>query len=65
MKTLIAIPAFNEEASLGAVLANLAEHHPLTHVVVIDDGSNGRTNSRGWLIYDTNSRVSSRSARRR
>ncbi len=43
MKTLIAIPAFNEEASLGAVLANLAEHHPLTHVVVIDDGSRDNT----------------------
>jgi glycosyltransferase involved in cell wall biosynthesis len=43
LKTLIAIPAFNEEASLGAVLRDLREHHPLEHVVVIDDGSRDST----------------------
>ncbi|MEO8261768.1 MAG: glycosyltransferase family 2 protein [Pseudolysinimonas sp.] len=43
MKTLIAIPAFNEEASIGAVLAELAGHHPLEHVIVIDDGSRDAT----------------------
>ena len=42
-KTLIAIPAFNEEASIGAVLADLRDHHPLEHVIVIDDGSRDRT----------------------
>jgi glycosyltransferase involved in cell wall biosynthesis len=41
--TLIAIPAFNEEASLGAVLADLRLHHPLEHVIVIDDGSRDST----------------------
>lgn len=43
MKTLIAIPAFNEEASLGAVISDLAGHHPLDHVIVIDDGSRDAT----------------------
>ncbi len=43
IRTLIAIPAFNEEASIGAVLEDLREHHPLEHVIVIDDGSKDRT----------------------
>lgn len=43
MKTLVAIPAFNEELSLGAVLASLQQHHPLEHVVVVDDGSRDAT----------------------
>ncbi|UCF19050.1 MAG: glycosyltransferase [Gemmatimonadota bacterium] len=46
MHVLIAIPAFDEEATLGSVLANLPRvlggaHH--TDVVVIDDGSTDRT----------------------
>jgi glycosyltransferase involved in cell wall biosynthesis len=43
LRTLIAIPAFNEEASIGAVLADLKIHHPLEHVIVIDDGSRDAT----------------------
>ena len=43
LKTLIAIPAFNEEASIGAVIADLAGHHPLDQVIVIDDGSRDAT----------------------
>jgi len=43
LRTLIAIPAFNEEASIGAVLADLRNHHPLEHVIVIDDGSRDAT----------------------
>ena len=43
VKTLVAIPAFNEEASIGAVLKNLQEHHPLEHIIVIDDGSKDAT----------------------
>jgi glycosyltransferase involved in cell wall biosynthesis len=39
VRTLVAIPAYNEELSLGSVLASLKEHHPLEHVVVVDDGS--------------------------
>lgn len=45
MKTLIAIPAYNEEASIGAVLSNLADHHDLEHVIVVDDGSRDATAS--------------------
>ncbi len=43
LRTLIAIPAFNEEASLGAVLTELRVHHPTEHVIVIDDGSRDDT----------------------
>lgn len=43
MKTLVAIPAFNEQDSIGAVLDQLGTHHPLSQVVVIDDGSRDRT----------------------
>jgi glycosyltransferase involved in cell wall biosynthesis len=45
MKTLIAIPAYNEEASIGAVLKDLRDHHPLEHVIVIDDGSRDATSA--------------------
>jgi glycosyltransferase involved in cell wall biosynthesis len=45
MKTLIAIPAFNEEASIVAVLTDLREHHPLEHVIVVDDGSRDATSA--------------------
>lgn len=45
MKTLIAIPAYNEEASIGAVIADLAGHHDLEHVIVVDDGSRDATAS--------------------
>ena len=43
LKTLIAIPAYNEQASIGAVIAELAGHHPLEHVIVVDDGSRDDT----------------------
>jgi glycosyltransferase involved in cell wall biosynthesis len=45
VKTLIAIPAYNEEASIGAVLKNLRDHHPVEHVIVIDDGSRDATSA--------------------
>jgi len=43
LRILIAIPAFNEEASIGAVLDELGAHHDLADVVVIDDGSKDAT----------------------
>lgn len=43
MKMLIAIPAYNEEASLGSVLDELETYHPREHIVVIDDGSTDGT----------------------
>jgi glycosyltransferase involved in cell wall biosynthesis len=54
MKTLIAIPAYNEQASIGAVIADLAGHHPLEHVIVIDDGSGDATSQ---IARDTGVRV--------
>ncbi|HWK20771.1 MAG TPA: glycosyltransferase family 2 protein [Microbacteriaceae bacterium] len=45
MRTLVAIPAFNEEASIGPVLDGLAAYHPLADVVVVDDGSHDRTSA--------------------
>jgi len=41
--TIVVIPAFNEEASLPAVLADLAATVPTFDVVVVDDGSSDRT----------------------
>lgn len=43
MRVLVAIPALNEEAALGAVLESLAAVHPLADVVVVDDGSRDGT----------------------
>lgn len=45
LRTLIIIPAFNEEASLPAVLDELAVAVPDYHVVVVDDGSRDATAS--------------------
>lgn len=42
-RTAIVIPAYNEEASLPAVLADLARAVPEFDVVVVDDGSADRT----------------------
>ncbi len=42
MKTLVVIPAFNEEKSIGAVLKDL-KNHKFKHIVVIDDGSKDKT----------------------
>ena len=42
-KTLIIIPAFNEEASLPGVLAGLRLNAPEHDVLVVDDGSTDRT----------------------
>jgi len=39
VKVLIAIPAYNEEASIGPVLRELEKFHPREHIVVVDDGS--------------------------
>lgn len=40
---LVAVPALNEAAALGAVLASLATVQPLGNVVVVDDGSSDDT----------------------
>ena len=43
MRTLVVIPAWNEEAALPDVLRGLAEHCPDLDVLVVDDGSKDRT----------------------
>ena len=43
MRVLVAIPALNEAAVIGDVLAALARVHPLDDVVVVDDGSRDAT----------------------
>ncbi len=57
---LLAIPAFNEEASIAATLDELRRFWPTAHTVVVDDGSSDRTSSivgsRGvaCLVHATN-----------
>jgi glycosyltransferase involved in cell wall biosynthesis len=46
MKTLVFIPAWNEEDSIEAVIADAREHLPGAHLLVIDDGSTDRTAAR-------------------
>jgi glycosyltransferase involved in cell wall biosynthesis len=42
-KTLIVLPARNEEAHIGKVLAQLVEMYPVARVLVINDDSSDRT----------------------
>lgn len=39
MKTLVIVPAYNEEASLPGVIRDLREHIPSADVLVVNDGS--------------------------
>lgn len=54
MRVLVAIPALNEAAAIGAVLESLASRHPLDDVVVIDDGSRDAT---ARIAQDAGARV--------
>ena len=40
---LVAIPAWNEQGSIGDVIAKVREHHPDCGILVVDDGSTDRT----------------------
>jgi glycosyltransferase involved in cell wall biosynthesis len=42
-RTLVAIPAWNEEGSIVAVIDLVREHRPDADVLVVDDGSSDRT----------------------
>jgi len=42
-RAIIAIPAWNEEGSIGEVVANVKTHQPAAHVLVVDDGSTDST----------------------
>lgn len=43
VETLVLIPAWNEEASIEAVVADARAHFPEADVLVVDDGSGDRT----------------------
>jgi glycosyltransferase involved in cell wall biosynthesis len=42
-KTLIAIPAWNEEGSIASVVSSVREHRPDADVLVVNDGSSDST----------------------
>jgi glycosyltransferase involved in cell wall biosynthesis len=42
-KLLIAIPAWNEQDSIGEVITKVLEHRPDVDILVVDDGSTDRT----------------------
>ena len=46
MRTLVFIPAWNEEASLAAVVADVREHIPAADILVVDDGSTDATTAK-------------------
>ena len=46
MRTLVFIPAWNEEASIDAVIADVRAHLPAADILVIDDGSADATTER-------------------
>ena len=46
MRTLVFIPAWNEEASIGEVIADVREQIPAADVLVVDDGSTDATVAR-------------------
>ena len=43
MKTLIIIPAYNEEAAIRKVVENIRNRCPQYHYIIINDGSLDRT----------------------
>ena len=45
-RTLIAIPAWNEEASIGGVIDKVRDHRPDVDILVVDDGSRDMTAER-------------------
>lgn len=53
-KTLIIIPAYNEEASIGFVIRDIRTHAPEADVLVINDGSSDRTE---WRAREAGAKV--------
>lgn len=43
MRTLVIIPAYNEESSIRSVIGEIRNYLPKTDILVIDDGSRDRT----------------------
>jgi glycosyltransferase involved in cell wall biosynthesis len=46
MRTLVFIPAWNEEASIAEVIADVRKHMPAADLLVVDDGSTDATAAR-------------------
>ena len=46
VRTLVFIPAWNEQASIAAVIADVREHLPDADILVVDDGSTDATTAR-------------------
>ena len=46
MRTLVFIPAWNEEASIAEVIGDVREHIPSADLLVVDDGSTDATAER-------------------
>jgi glycosyltransferase involved in cell wall biosynthesis len=46
VRTLVFIPAWNEQASVAAVIADVREHLPAADILVVDDGSTDATTAR-------------------
>ncbi|MBW4840438.1 MAG: glycosyltransferase family 2 protein, partial [Paenibacillaceae bacterium] len=42
-RILVIIPAYNEEASIGAVIREIQDHVPEADILVVNDGSSDRT----------------------
>ena len=55
-KTLVIIPAFNEEGSAGKVVEEVKTHFPQIDVLVVNDGSSDLTSeiaqSKGAIVLD-------------
>lgn len=54
LKTLIIIPAYNEEGSIASVIRDIHHHVPYADVIVINDGSTDQT---GQCAKDAGARV--------
>ena len=46
LRTLVFIPAWNEEASVDAVIADVRAHLPAADILIVDDGSTDSTTAR-------------------
>jgi glycosyltransferase involved in cell wall biosynthesis len=47
LRTLVFIPAWNEQASVDAVIADVRAHIPAADILIVDDGSTDSTTARG------------------
>lgn len=53
-RTLVIIPAYNEERRVASVIKGVRDHLPQAEVVIVDDGSHDRTR---WVAIDAGAKV--------